>query len=160
MQPYVRELNSAPLTHILSFLILHELTAILPLVGFTAGFYYIGWSPQAWVKNTWFDDGMEKFGKYFSKKRWFGFGQIEGEMMDKNKKSEQRQNDVDKIKKTEQAKDAWGMVISNEMFLTQVATAYAITKILLPVRIAASVWMTPWFARGVLGNLKRFYSRS
>ncbi|KAI5294126.1 hypothetical protein KEM52_004658, partial [Ascosphaera acerosa] len=30
------------------------------------------------------------------------------------------------------------------------ATAYAITKLLLPVRIVASAWATPWFARAVV----------
>ena len=30
------------------------------------------------------------------------------------------------------------------------ATAYAVTKALLPLRIAASVWATPWFARAIL----------
>ena len=30
------------------------------------------------------------------------------------------------------------------------AAAYAITKTLLPVRITASVWATPWFARTIL----------
>lgn len=31
--------------------------------------------------------------------------------------------------------------------LVEVATAYAITKVLLPARIIFSVWATPWFAR-------------
>lgn len=30
------------------------------------------------------------------------------------------------------------------------ATAYAVTKAFLPVRVAASVWATPWFARTTL----------
>ncbi|RKF64956.1 hypothetical protein OnM2_014010 [Erysiphe neolycopersici] len=160
MRPYVRDLKSAPFTHILSFLILHELTAILPLVGFTAGFYYSGWSPQTWVKSMWVDDGVEKFGRYFSKKRWFGFGQTEGEMMDKTKNPELGQNDVGIVEESDITKNALGMMINSEMFLIQVATAYVITKILLPVRVAASIWFTPWFAKKVLGSFIRFYTRS
>lgn len=37
--------------------------------------------------------------------------------------------------------------------VVEFATAYAITKALLPVRIAASVWATPWFAKSILGPL-------
>jgi hypothetical protein len=35
------------------------------------------------------------------------------------------------------------------------ATAYTVTKALLPLRIAASVWATPWFARIVLTPMGR-----
>lgn len=31
--------------------------------------------------------------------------------------------------------------------MTRFATAYAITKTVLPVRLVFSVWATPWFAR-------------
>ena len=37
----------------------------------------------------------------------------------------------------------------------EVAAAYAVTKVLLPVRIVGSVWATPWFARVVVGRFKR-----
>jgi hypothetical protein len=37
--------------------------------------------------------------------------------------------------------------------VVEVALAYALTKVLLPVRIVASVWATPWFA-GVLMRLR------
>lgn len=39
------------------------------------------------------------------------------------------------------------------------AAAYAVTKALLPVRIAASVWTTPWFARVVVSPVSRGFSR-
>lgn len=37
--------------------------------------------------------------------------------------------------------------------ILEFATAYIITKALMPVRIAVSVWATPWFSRVVLGPL-------
>lgn len=37
--------------------------------------------------------------------------------------------------------------------VVEFATAYTITKALLPVRIATSVWATPWFAKSILGPL-------
>lgn len=35
--------------------------------------------------------------------------------------------------------------------VVEVAAAYAVTKVLLPVRLGVSVWATPGFARGVVG---------
>lgn len=47
--------------------------------------------------------------------------------------------------------------------VVEFATAYAITKALLPVRLVGSVWATPWFARWtilpVMGVLGRVWSR-
>lgn len=157
LRPFARDLNSAPFSHVISFLILHELTAILPLCGLTAGFHYTGWSLQDWVKHTMIIEGVEKFGKYFRRKQWFGFEQIE-EKFDKAKGPELEQGDANTVTEPGDLNYGWGTVVSNQRFLIQVATAYAITKILLPVRIVASIWMTPWFARKVIGNLKRFYS--
>jgi len=37
----------------------------------------------------------------------------------------------------------------------RVATAWAVVKALLPLRIAMSLWATPWFARVVLGGVGR-----
>jgi len=43
------------------------------------------------------------------------------------------------------------------------ATAYAVTKALLPLRLILSVWGTPWFARfttvPVFGRVRRSFSR-
>ena len=42
--------------------------------------------------------------------------------------------------------------------VVELATAYAIVKVLLPVRLVLSVWATPWFARWtvlpVVGRVK------
>lgn len=37
--------------------------------------------------------------------------------------------------------------------VVEVATAYAVTKALLPVRIMLSLWATPWFARVAIGRV-------
>lgn len=44
--------------------------------------------------------------------------------------------------------------LSGKRIVLEVATAYVITKVLLPVRIVVSVWGTPWFA-GVMGRIGR-----
>ncbi|KAG9233926.1 hypothetical protein BJ875DRAFT_341034, partial [Amylocarpus encephaloides] len=76
------------------------------------------------------NDGVEKFGRYFRRKGWFGFSKEHGEA----------EIHVD------------GSTVSQSAgrgtrILVEVATAYGITKVLLPVRVILSVWATPWFAR-------------
>lgn len=41
----------------------------------------------------------------------------------------------------------WGRGEKGVRLVVEVATAYAVTKALLPLRLALSVWGTPWFAR-------------
>lgn len=45
MRAYAERINQAPVSHITSFLLLHELSAIVPLFGFWGGFYYFDYVP-------------------------------------------------------------------------------------------------------------------
>lgn len=72
LQGYATPLISAPLTHISAFLILHELTAVIPLFGLAATFHYTNWMPPFISEGKWVSDGIEKFGNYFRKKGWLG----------------------------------------------------------------------------------------
>jgi len=111
------------------------------------------------VEGTWIreglGEGMERFGRYFGRKGWFGFKRVDVES------GETQQNSAGDGKVEENG--AWGgeteegMIEETEKkwhvgeqggrILVEVATAYAITKVLLPVRVLVSVWATPWFAR-------------
>lgn len=53
----------------------------------------------------------------------------------------------------------WHVGESGSRILVEVATAYAITKVLLPARIVLSVWATPWFARVVLSRVGGLFRR-
>ena len=70
LQGYTARLINAPLSHITSFLILHEVTAVVPLVGLTGGFHYLGWIPSWVTDGKWANEGFEKFSRYFRKKGW------------------------------------------------------------------------------------------
>ena len=121
LQRIVIPLRNAPLSHITSFLILHEITAVVPLIGLTAGFHYFNWLPPYISELKWFKDGTERFGKYLRKKGW----------ITKEKKS-----------------GRWfGRGESGVRIVVELATAYAIVKLLIPFRLVVSVWLTPWFAR-------------
>jgi hypothetical protein len=145
---YTNALSSAPITHITSFLILHELTAIVPLFGLAATFHYTHWLPSYFAEGTWVLQGVERFGKYFRRKGW-----IRGEDMGEAEHEVQlRRRD-----------HAWNLSEGGARIIVEFATAYAITKVFLPVRIVASVWGTPWFARKavvpLIGMFKRMFGR-
>lgn len=53
----------------------------------------------------------------------------------------------------------WRVGERGSRILVEVATAYAITKVLLPVRILVSVWGTPWFARTFIGRVGGLFGR-
>ena len=72
LQRYSKPLVNAPLTHISAFLLLHEVTAVVPLLGLATVFHYTRWMPPYISEGKWVSDGMEKFGKYFRKKGWLG----------------------------------------------------------------------------------------
>ena len=70
LQGYTKPLIDAPLTHISAFLILHEFTAIAPLIGLSLTFHYAKWLPPFFSEGKWVSEGIEKFGRYFKKKGW------------------------------------------------------------------------------------------
>jgi hypothetical protein len=45
LRRYTDVLRNAPVSHIVAFLILHEITAIVPLVGLAGYFHYANWLP-------------------------------------------------------------------------------------------------------------------
>lgn len=72
LQRYIQPLRNAPISHITAFLVLHELTAVIPLFGLTAFFHYANWLPPYISEGAWVKQGTEKFGKYLRKKGWLG----------------------------------------------------------------------------------------
>ncbi|KAJ5176822.1 uncharacterized protein N7482_002699 [Penicillium canariense] len=151
LRNYTKPLLGAPVTHVTSFLILHEITAVLPLFGLVAAFHSGAWMPdlssESGESNA-FDEGAKRFGRWLRKKGWV-------EESDINTVAEHEFTGVGQAQQKEQA---------GVRLVLEFATAYAITKALLPVRIAASVWATPWFARAILAPTtnaaRRLFGRS
>ncbi|ESU12008.1 hypothetical protein FGSG_05971 [Fusarium graminearum PH-1] len=155
LQKYTSGLRNAPVSHIVSFLILHEITAIVPVLGLFGLFHYTNYVPVDYVTGYFHghvDDGVARFERYFKRKGWFGFGQNEeGETTSSI-------STTHPDSKSENAIERWHSGDGRYKVLVEVALAYAITKALLPFRIIGSVWATPWFA-GVLMRAKGVFTR-
>ncbi|KAB8076005.1 hypothetical protein BDV29DRAFT_155088 [Aspergillus leporis] len=141
LRAYTTPLLRAPGTHITSFLILHEITAIVPLFGLVATFHYGNWLPDLTSSNA-FEEGTRRFGRWLRKKGW-----VEDVDADVNGVVGHR-GSVAEEQSAEGERKGVRLVL-------EFATAYTVTKALLPLRIAASVWATPWFARIVLTPMGR-----
>ncbi|KAK8187258.1 uncharacterized protein BKA78DRAFT_238001, partial [Phyllosticta capitalensis] len=144
LQTYLLPLRSAPITHVTAFLILHEITAVVPLVGLAAIFHYGNWLPSSLAEGAWVQQGVERFGRYFRKKGW-----IEEE-------AEAEAEEEIKSKGGEQDLVLRGGAMK---LLVEVGTAWAITKALLPLRLLVSMWATPWFARVFLAPFANVFKR-
>ncbi|OCT45686.1 hypothetical protein CLCR_01709 [Cladophialophora carrionii] len=141
LRPTVTGLRQAPFSHVAAFFLLHELTAVIPLFGLAGAFHYWHWLPPYFAEGAWIAAGVEKFGRYFRKKGWITEKQetlVENETRDGNAAHIENQNTASKWFDRGEAATRW---------VVELATAYAIVKLFLPVRIFVSVWGAPWFAR-------------
>ncbi|KAF7596594.1 hypothetical protein BBP40_000995 [Aspergillus hancockii] len=144
LRTYTTPLFGAPGTHITSFLILHEITAIVPLFVLVAAFHYGNWLPDL-TSSIAFAEGTQRFGRWLRKKGWVEDVEMDVTGVD---------GGVDHRDYVAEKQSAEGEKKGVRLVL-EFATAYAVTKALLPLRIAASVWATPWFARVVLTPVGR-----
>jgi hypothetical protein len=91
-------------------------------------------------------EGVEKFSRYFRRKGWFG-------------EQSEKSGDVLIGNGTENVTGeagTWRFSEGGLRIVLEVATAWAVTKALLPARLVLSVWATPWFARVCVLPITRF----
>lgn len=153
MQGYAGRLRSAPLSHVVAFLVLHEVTAVVPLLGLFGLFHYGGASaaPMAYMMEHYGDyvrDGTARFERYFTRKGWFGFGR------DEDGGDGEAPGEGIQVDGNDAVMSRWEGSDGKYRIVVEVALAYAITKALLPARIVFSLWATPWFA-GLMGRMRR-----
>ena len=93
--------------------------------------------------------GVEKFGRYMRRKGWIDDWGVEvvGE-------------DAKKGRFGKNAGKWWGRGEGGVRIVVELATAYAVTKLLLPVRLVFSVWATPAFARWTVLPVVGFFKGS
>lgn len=140
---------TAPKTYIISFLILHEITAIVPIVLLAGGFHYTGWLPSDLIPEGKLEGAQARFERWFGRKGWFGYGNPEGSISLGINDMSGVGNDGQIIRERGESNTGGKRIV------LEVATAYVVTKVLLPIRIAVCVWGTPWFAKvvGRIGGL-------
>lgn len=154
LQRYAARLRNAPLSHVVAFLVLHEITAVVPLFGLFGLFHYTPYAPTDYVTEHWggyVSDAARKFERYFRRKEWFGF-EVEGDPSSDTEREPGSKEDTRSLMRN------WEGAEGKYKVLADVALAWAITKVLLPVRVVASLWATPWFA-GVLVRGRRLFTR-
>jgi len=135
----------------------------VPLVGLAGLFHYTNWLPEAWIEGRYVTEGVERFGRYFGRKGWFGFGQDDRKVSGDIRGGE-RDGTLGRTREREeemesQEAERWHVSEASGRILVEVATAYAITKVFLPARVLLSVWATPWFARVVMGSFGKVFGR-
>lgn len=133
---FTTPLINAPVAHVSSFVILHEITAILPLFGLVGAFHYGNWFPDIrhFAPADVVDGAVDRFGRWLMKRGW-----VSDDALDETGSTEKEQ---------EAGMEAARLVM-------EFAAAYVITKALLPIRILTCVWATPWFARAIFAPLSR-----
>jgi hypothetical protein len=165
LRRYTTPLRNAPVSHISAFLLLHEITAIVPLFGFAAVFHYFDWLPPFIAEGAIAKAGVERFGKYLRKKGWIS-DEDSAAAIEVAAGERAVGEDAKKGRLGKGASMWWGRGEGGVRLAVELATAYALTKLLLPVRIVLSVWATPAFAKwtvvpllGWVGGLRFFVGR-
>lgn len=152
LKRYLGPLRQAPVSHITSFLILHEITAIVPLFGLAGVFHYTEWIPLRPMEWEWGREGIQKFDRWARRRGWVEEGVMHKHTDAAGPRREQSvrsadQTDTEDIQYTH-TQIPPGQVISP--IVLEMAVAWAVTKALLPVRLMACVWATPWFAERIV----------
>jgi len=141
LRPTVSGLRNAPVTHVTAFLLLHELTAVIPLFALAGTFHYYRWLPPFFAEGDWILGFVEKFGRYAKRKGWIA----EGEKAEVERMA--REGEVSRVEGSARMGKWWDTGEGGMRWVVEFATAYAVTKALLPIRLVLSVWGAPWFAR-------------
>jgi len=107
---------------------------------------------QLFSDTSYLAPGIEKFGRYFRRKGWFGLDKEPPFPTDGTSSSNEFSTEA--VQGQAQAQN-WNLDFNRPgtRIVVEVAAAYAITKALLPLRLMLSVWATPWFARVVVGRV-------
>jgi hypothetical protein len=115
------------------------MTAAIPLLGLAGAFHYWQWLPPYFSEGAWVSAGVEKFGRYFRNKGWIT------EADETNLEEEAYKDKLGHESEGRSSRKG-----NSTRLIIEFATAYAIVKALLPLRLLVSVSASPWFARMVV----------
>jgi hypothetical protein len=152
MQRPLVSIRKSPASYIVSFAILHELTAIVPLVGLASAFHYYQWLPTAFAEGKWAVEGVEKIGRWFRRKGWI---ETTDEAWVETEAEAGRAVDVEAGAVYPQKQNKVRSADNTRRWIVEIGTAYAIVKFLVPVRLVLSAVWAPWFATRILIPVRR-----
>jgi hypothetical protein len=124
LHPYFANFLNFPVSHLTSFLVLHELTAVVPLFGLWSLFTHLDW-PAASAITELLPPALVQSGEKY----------------------------IDAMA----TRNAWTDLAADNIL--RGALAYAVVKVLMPVRALLSVLATPWFAERVVIPITRLLNR-
>ena len=134
--------RNSPGSYVVSFAILHELTAIVPLFGLTWAFHHYRWLPPWFAEGKWVVDGVEKIGRWFRRRGWIAANE-EAEIEERTRAGNARTFE----KKEDRVSNVWNTGEDVGRLVVEIGTAYAMVKFLLPLRIVLSAFWAPGFAK-------------
>lgn len=153
----LQALKHAPITTVTSFLLLHEITAVVPLFGLAGAFHYYHWLPPFFAEGEWVLKGVTLFGNYFRRKGWISSADAA------NAKDAAEQGQAEDLERDSSHRSTigkwWNRGEGGTRWVIEFASAYAVVKALLPLRIVISVWGAPWFARWSVIPLQNMFKR-
>lgn len=88
LHPYTNRLITAPLSHITSFLVLHELSALVPLVALFGVFHYTNWLPVGFGQAAWARERAENLLRYLERKAYWK-GRLQRKMKENKEEGEE-----------------------------------------------------------------------
>ncbi|KAJ1979810.1 hypothetical protein H4R34_002682 [Dimargaris verticillata] len=127
---YANRLRNQPTSHVLAFALLHEITAIVPLVGLYWLLSTASW--QLPMPERYYEEAMTRAERILQRYGWGGASPVQGAGSE------------------ETVSSSW---TPNPTVVLHLATAYGITKLLLPVRLLLCTVLTPITARVVIHPL-------
>jgi hypothetical protein len=156
MQRPLVSIRNSPASYIVSFAILHELTAVVPLAGLAAAFHYYQWLPAAFAEGKWAVEGVEKIGRWFRRRGWIETTDEQWVEMktEAGQAVEVEASAVHPEKQdtlsTEALPGSRASADNTRRWVVEIGTAYAIVKFLVPARLFLSAVWAPWFATRIL----------
>ncbi|KAJ1966645.1 hypothetical protein H4R35_006944 [Dimargaris xerosporica] len=127
---YVDRLRNRPTSHVLAFALLHEITAIVPLVGLYWLLSTTSW--QLPIPERYYEEAVTRAERILKRYGWGGVPPVLDSGSEKT------------------TAPSW---TPNPTVVLHLATAYGITKLLLPVRLLLCTVLTPVTARVVIHPL-------
>ncbi|KZT61307.1 hypothetical protein CALCODRAFT_491414 [Calocera cornea HHB12733] len=139
---------------IVSFGVLHEITAVAPLFGFFFASRWLGvgqatvdWAARSegWggeMMRGWMRDGGEMAERVGGKYGWFGYEKMDKAGRDRLKEEQKKR------KETGEQAAQLGTWIAGDV--ANVVVAYGLTKAIMPIRIGLSLYLAPWFSRSAV----------